>query len=298
MTTATESRTWASRSACQTADPDLFFPSRSTSKERIAEAKAICVSCPVREACLREALRANDQVAICGGLTPQERKGLLTPRQEELSKFQALRLENRSARTIAMTQGADLLWWLVQLEQSVEDVAERLETRPRAVFQAWRMLVPAAQKRRFAPSAIERVLAESSLSLRALHQMGRSHEEIASELRTSQNIVSGCLRVLAQRDEAVDRLAGGDERRIESAVKRMQAAEARVRRESGYGLTVDDVIEVAGWQIRRMHAQGMPLRHVAEELGLCRETVRQAHHQMLRTPRGSKLTQKQMEKVA
>jgi WhiB family redox-sensing transcriptional regulator len=299
MSSVSESCAWARRSACREADPDLFFPEKGTSRERIAQAKAICGACPVREACLREALRIDDQVAICGGLTPAERRRLILPAsgREQLSRFQARRLENRSARTIAMTQGADLLWWLVKLEQPVEQVAARLGIRPRALFQVWRMLVPAGAQRQYAPSSIEQVLAESSLSLRRLQQIGRPHEEIAVELGTSQNVVSGCLRVLAQRDEAVDRLAesaGG----IEAAVKWMQAAEGRVRRECGYGLTVEDVIETWGRQIRRMHGEGMPLRHVAEQLGLCRETVRQAHHQMVRDPRGIKLTQKQMERVA
>lgn len=291
---------WRTRAACRDQDPDMFFPEKNTTPAEIQAAKAICGRCPVREACLDEAFRMDDRVGICGGLTPDERRQLLdadftTP--EQPSRFQGYRAENRSARTVAMTRGADMVMWLVKYEHPVEHVAQMLQTAPRAVYQAWRMVVPAAGQRKGNPSAVERLLAESSLLLRELAKMGRSHEQIAVTLATSQNVVSASLRVLAQRDAALDRMT----RRGMSpdrAMGRMQAAEARVRRESGHGLTVEEVVESEGVRIWCMHAEGMSLKQVAEELKLCRETVRLAYHVMLRNPRGVKLSQNQMEKVA
>lgn len=287
---------WRTQAACRTADPDLFFPEKDTPVEDIDQAKQICASCPVMQMCLDEAFRTNDRAGICGGLTPVERERMLSP-TSGLSRFQVRRAENRTARTIAMTRGAEMLLWLVERQMSVPDVAERLETVPRAVYQAWRMLVPAGRPRPLAGSAVERVLEESSLRLRALEKSGRSHDEIAAELGTSQNVVSACVRVLVQRDAAVDHLADSGAG-IEASVKRVQDEESRVRQQSGAGLTIDDVIEIAGAQIRQKHAEGVPLRKLAEQLGMCRETVRRAHLQMTGARRVNELTRNDMRSAA
>jgi IS30 family transposase len=178
---------------------------------------------------------------------------------------------------------------------TVPDVAVRLVTTPRTVYQAYRMLVPATPTRRGEQSVVERVLTESSLSLRALEKKGWSHEAIAKELGTSQNIVSACLRVLVQRDDALPRISPAG---IEDAVRQLQAAELRIRREAGLGLSVADVIELSGPQILQMRASGAPLWVVANELGLCRETVRRACKEMTGSRYGRELTQNEMESAA
>ncbi|MGW1468497.1 WhiB family transcriptional regulator [Streptomyces sp. NPDC002308] len=286
---------WRAGAACAEADPDLFFPEPDVTEARIAEAKAVCAECPVRQVCLDEALKSNDREAICGGLTPDEREQLLAGQPAaNLTHVQARRIDNATSRNIAMTCGSDLLVWLVKREMSVEDVAGRLNASRRAVYQAFRMLVPAAVERATAPSVVERILAESSLTLRELERIGRSHEQIARTLNTSQNVVSACLRVLEQRDAALPRVS---RRGAEDAVQRLQAAEARVRRESGVGLTVEDVIQVAGRQIRARHAEGVPLRQIALDLGINRESVRRAYVQMT-TMRSAGLTQNDMRSAA
>jgi WhiB family redox-sensing transcriptional regulator len=295
MSTMAVAADWRRSAACSTADPELFFPDPDTSVDDIAKAKEICGECPVKAMCLREALRSDDQEAICGGLTPEERLELAASGQV-LSRFQSRRVENNNARLLAMTYGADMLVWLVNEGMTVPDVADRLSVRPRAVYQAWRMLVPPASARAHQPSAVERVLVDSSLELRALERAGSPHEEIASLLRTSQNIVSSSLRVLAQRDEALDRLERPGEG-LESVVSRVQAQEYRVRSESGSGLTVGEVVQMLGPRIQQMTAEGKPLRHVAEELGICRETVRRAHKE-LTAEVGRELTQSEMESAA
>lgn len=280
---------WQQHSACTAADADLFFPDENTPQDT-ARAKAICQGCPVRQTCLDEAFRRNDQAAICGGLTPDERNGLLRP-GSDLSRFQQKRVDNNVARSVAMDHGADLLVWLVKREMPVAVAAEQLGVSLRAVFHAFAMLVPPAQDREHLPSAVERVLGESSLTLRTMQRMGRSHEEIARWLATSQNVVSASLRVLEQRDAAMLRIS---RRGIEDAVQRMQAAETRVRRESRVGLTVQDVIAMAGPRILALHGAGSPLRQVALDLGLNREAVRKAYLAMTKP----KKTQDDMEKAA
>ena len=74
---------WRERAACRGADPDLWFAdSMDTHNDKllirlkdatIAEAKDICVACPVRLICLDWAQNQNLKDGIFGGLTPRER---------------------------------------------------------------------------------------------------------------------------------------------------------------------------------------------------------------------------------
>jgi WhiB family redox-sensing transcriptional regulator len=72
---------WQARGACQSAEPDLFFPLSETSASaaQIAAAKAVCAACPVRRECLRFALSAPQPHGIWGGLTEHERARLRRP---------------------------------------------------------------------------------------------------------------------------------------------------------------------------------------------------------------------------
>ncbi|MFH9575058.1 WhiB family transcriptional regulator [Streptomyces sp. NPDC017454] len=72
-------QTWQGRAACALAvearnDPDLFFPSKYASEQRIRLAKEICALCPVKVACLEAALESRDAAGIRGGLTEEERR--------------------------------------------------------------------------------------------------------------------------------------------------------------------------------------------------------------------------------
>jgi len=66
---------WRSAAACQSADPDLFFPvsAAGTSLGQVLTAKAICAGCWVREECLSFAVRTRQAHGVWGGLTEQER---------------------------------------------------------------------------------------------------------------------------------------------------------------------------------------------------------------------------------
>jgi WhiB family transcriptional regulator, redox-sensing transcriptional regulator len=75
MTMTSNPADWRSQGACLTADPDLFFPISSAAGSRPQErlAKQVCAGCPVREPCLRFALRTNQAHGVWGGLGENER---------------------------------------------------------------------------------------------------------------------------------------------------------------------------------------------------------------------------------
>lgn len=54
-------------------DPELFFPAPGQ-RGKAARAKRVCARCPVRAACLADALATHDEYGIRGGLTPNERR--------------------------------------------------------------------------------------------------------------------------------------------------------------------------------------------------------------------------------
>lgn len=78
---------WRSAAACQSVDPELFFPISASgiAKEQVTEAKAICTGCPVRRECLAFALRTQQTHGIWGGTTEEERYPRLRPVRRRLS---------------------------------------------------------------------------------------------------------------------------------------------------------------------------------------------------------------------
>ena len=70
---------WRHRSACLDEDPELFFPIGNTGPAilQIEEAKAVCRRCEVREQCLAWALEAGQDHGVWGGMSEQERAGIL-----------------------------------------------------------------------------------------------------------------------------------------------------------------------------------------------------------------------------
>lgn len=70
---------WRQRAACRGVDPEIFYP---VSDEDAEEAKAICATCPVREACLEYSLRAREREGVWGGLTERERRRRIRQRRK------------------------------------------------------------------------------------------------------------------------------------------------------------------------------------------------------------------------
>lgn len=83
---------WWRDAACQTVDPDLFFPvsSLGPGRDEVARAKAICASCPVRRQCLQFALATRQAHGVWGGLTEEERR-LRVPGQQRKGRPAARR---------------------------------------------------------------------------------------------------------------------------------------------------------------------------------------------------------------
>jgi WhiB family redox-sensing transcriptional regulator len=97
-TSADHRAEWWSLAACQSADPDLFFPiSRSgPASAQIARAKAVCAQCLVQADCLHYALAAGPLQGIWGGMSEEERK--LVRRRGQKARSRAARRRLPSAR--------------------------------------------------------------------------------------------------------------------------------------------------------------------------------------------------------
>ena len=69
---------WREFSACNAADPEVFFPIGTTGTvlEQIETAKRICEVCAVTEECLEFALATNQESGIWGGTIEEERRKL------------------------------------------------------------------------------------------------------------------------------------------------------------------------------------------------------------------------------
>jgi WhiB family redox-sensing transcriptional regulator len=73
--------TWQSRGACRGLQTAMFFhpdyERGSAREDRESQAKAICGRCPVLAQCRAHALQVNEPYGIWGGLSADERKGVL-----------------------------------------------------------------------------------------------------------------------------------------------------------------------------------------------------------------------------
>jgi WhiB family transcriptional regulator, redox-sensing transcriptional regulator len=79
MTNMAAVSSWWDLAACQSADPELFFPvsaARSAAAE-IDRAKAVCASCAISGRCLDYALRTRQAHGVWGGMSEQERQVLV-----------------------------------------------------------------------------------------------------------------------------------------------------------------------------------------------------------------------------
>ena len=70
---------WRQYARCLGADPDLFYPSAD---DDAAEAKRICMVCPVREPCLEYSITAREKQGVWGGLTEKERRRIVRQRRK------------------------------------------------------------------------------------------------------------------------------------------------------------------------------------------------------------------------
>lgn len=78
MTSSGIFSSWWSQAACQSADPELFFPisALDATTRAVVRAKAICGRCGVQPQCLAHAMESGSLQGIWGGTTEQERRRL------------------------------------------------------------------------------------------------------------------------------------------------------------------------------------------------------------------------------
>jgi WhiB family transcriptional regulator, redox-sensing transcriptional regulator len=80
------SRLWE-QAACQSADPELFFPMAGP-RAGLTEirAKAVCAGCPVREQCLDYAIETGQPHGVWGGATVDERHAIAARRRRQRAR--------------------------------------------------------------------------------------------------------------------------------------------------------------------------------------------------------------------
>lgn len=85
-----ENYAWQFKGACNGVDPELFYlPYNIRGEEKriqIAEAKAVCAKCPVREQCLEFALAVEEPFGIWGGMSEEERQLLIRRTKRQARK--------------------------------------------------------------------------------------------------------------------------------------------------------------------------------------------------------------------
>jgi WhiB family transcriptional regulator, redox-sensing transcriptional regulator len=79
MVTTYDPNDWRGDAACRDLDTAVFFPEDD---QGVAEAKAVCAACPVRDACLDFALITRQDDGVWGGLDESERRRVRRRRQE------------------------------------------------------------------------------------------------------------------------------------------------------------------------------------------------------------------------
>lgn len=77
---------WDAEAACQSVEPDLFFPD-NLGPSGTAAAQLVCRGCPVRQQCLEFALAARLDHGVWGGLTETERRSLRRSRQRKARRL-------------------------------------------------------------------------------------------------------------------------------------------------------------------------------------------------------------------
>lgn len=73
---------WQDDAACRLHNPEMWFPHGSTSRkvDVYAEARAICLGCPVLADCLRYVLTTREDDGMWAALTPEQRADLYRER--------------------------------------------------------------------------------------------------------------------------------------------------------------------------------------------------------------------------
>lgn len=88
---------WAVDAACRNSDPDALFVQGAAQNQ----AKVVCRACPVRVACLADALDNRVEFGVWGGMTERERRALLRRRPNVTSWRRLLEAAARDQKCTA-----------------------------------------------------------------------------------------------------------------------------------------------------------------------------------------------------
>jgi WhiB family transcriptional regulator, redox-sensing transcriptional regulator len=105
MTALDNRAEWWSRAACSAADPELFFPisSAGPAAVHLAQAKAICARCEIRQRCLDYAVSTGPIQGVWGGMTEHERRLLRQGRRTARVHLSPARATGRPLARQAVT---------------------------------------------------------------------------------------------------------------------------------------------------------------------------------------------------
>ena len=90
---------WAVEAACRNSDPDALFVQGAAQNR----AKVICRTCPVRVACLADALDNKVEFGVWGGMTERERRALLRRRPNVTSWRRLLEVAANNHKAAAVS---------------------------------------------------------------------------------------------------------------------------------------------------------------------------------------------------
>ena len=103
---------WRAQGACQTVDPEVFFPAPNEPPDA---AVALCRVCRVQGACLAWALEAGDCHGVWGATTPRERRAMLVAWRAEV--YGVHPSEERCLKIIPLLAPRELLEQHARAEQ-------------------------------------------------------------------------------------------------------------------------------------------------------------------------------------
>lgn len=197
---------WRASGACSSEDPELFFPEGRSAPAvlQAARAKAVCLRCPVMDACYQAHLATGDEWGVWGGTTEDDRKLQRLQEEPEWKTQRRAEANQRrvakyaASRALAVERGAELA--LARLGGATEqDLAEQFEVDLYAVRHALRMLLPSGPMSPSAPR-LERAVRGYGEQIRGLARGERTDVEIGKLLRFTPQTVADARRVLAHLD--------------------------------------------------------------------------------------------------
>ncbi len=102
----TTNQEWRQEALCAQTDPEVFFPEKG---KPTGPALRVCAGCPVRAACLADALARRDTTfGVLGGTTPRQRRKLLRDEQTRVTQAAQLAVVGAEGPVSTCWAGTDV----------------------------------------------------------------------------------------------------------------------------------------------------------------------------------------------